>query len=180
MDAKSSLIGTTPETVLLHGPKKILLNKYHWHDPAVGVIASYSPTEVDVEDHFGVFRGVDQIEAFAQASIVSCSAYLETVKQKCSFDYLKRTLNPIFVSIGQVNFKDYLQSGDVFITMANITFYKYRQMVCNGRIYKVPQGLDIDAYFKNYSKEQLLKYDLSEEFTLITELFDVTGRGIKK
>ncbi|MGF7037668.1 3-hydroxymyristoyl/3-hydroxydecanoyl-(acyl carrier protein) dehydratase [Mucilaginibacter lappiensis] len=180
MDFMDNLMGVAPEDVLVHGPKKILLNKYHWHQPGVGIIASYSPTTVDVEDHFGIFRGVDQIEAFAQATIVSCSAYAECIKQQCTFNHLKQTFNPLFVSIGQVNFRGYLQPGDVFISMGLITFYKFRQMTCDGRIYKVPKGLDVDNYFGNYTKEKLLKYDLEDGFTLIAELFDVTGRGIKK
>jgi hypothetical protein len=180
MNLNTSLIGTAPQEVLVHGPKKLLLNKYHWHMPNVGIVASYNPTEADVEDHFGIFRGVDQIEAFAQASIVSCSAYIETQKQKCTFDYLKKTFTPLFISIGGVHFRSHLQLGDTFISMAQITFYKYRQMTCDGRIYKVAEGLDIDEYFENYSEQKLLNYDLSDDFTLIAELFDVTGRGIKK
>jgi len=61
-----NLIGTAPEEVLVHGPKKILLNEYHWHSPNAGIVASYAPTETDVEDHFGLFRGVDQIHRQVQ------------------------------------------------------------------------------------------------------------------
>ncbi|MES2453935.1 MAG: hypothetical protein V4594_00265 [Bacteroidota bacterium] len=175
-----NLLGTPPSSILLHGPKKTLCDKYLWHVPDTGIVASYTPTARDVEDHFGVFRGVDQIEAFAQATIVSCSGYSETIKQKCTFDYLKATFVPLFVSIGQVNFKGYLEEGDTFISMGQITFYKFRQMTCDGRIYKVPKGLDIDAYFSTYTKEQFLNYELSEDFTLITELFEMTGKGIKR
>lgn len=176
----NNLLGISPSSILLHGPKKTLLDAYHWHKPDTGIVASYTPTAHDVEDHFGVFRGVDQIEAFAQATIVSCSGYLECIKQKCDFDQLKATFLPLFVSIGQVNFRSYLEEGDVFISLGKITFYKFRQMTCDGRIYKAPKGLNLDEYFKNYSVEQFLAYDLSEDFTLIAELFEVTGKGIKR
>jgi hypothetical protein len=53
-------------------------------------------------------------------------------------------------------------------------------MTCDGRIYKVPKGLDLDVYFSNYTKEQFLNYELSEDFTLIAELFEVTGKGMKR
>lgn len=180
MDHKHSLVGIEPHIVLVHGPKKLLVTKYHWHSPNAGIIASYHPKDTDVEDHFGIFRGVDQIESFAQATIVSCGCYLETIKQDCDFDYLKKTLTPLFISIGQVNFKSYLQLGDVFISIGCIKSYKFRQMICDGRIYKVPADLNLDEYFKNYTEEKLLNYDLSDDFTLIAELFDVTGRAIKK
>ena len=64
--------------------------------------------------------------------------------------------------------------------MGKITFYKFRQITCDGRIYKVPKDLDLDVYFSNYTKEQFLSYELSDDFTLIAELFDVTGRGVKR
>ncbi|WEK20739.1 MAG: hypothetical protein P0Y49_06265 [Candidatus Pedobacter colombiensis] len=176
----NNLLGTSPADLLIHGPKKSLLDAYHWHVPDIGIVASYSPTARDVEDHFGVFRGVDQIESFAQATIVSCSAFSECIKQQCDFNHLKATFIPLFVSIGQVNFRSYLEEGDVFISMGRITFYKFRQMISEGRIYKVPKGLDLDAYFSNFSTEQFLQYDLSDDFTLISELFDVTGKGIKR
>src|SRR5476651_1638353 len=136
MEAGDSLIGIIPADIIIHGPKKRLLDTFHWHQPDVGIIASYTPTEENVEDHFGVFRGVDQIEAFAQATIVSCSAYLETKKQKCTFEYLKQTFTPLFISVGQVNFRWFLQTGDTFISMGIIKSYKFRQMSCDGRIYK--------------------------------------------
>jgi hypothetical protein len=179
MELMDNLLGVAPERLLVHGPKKTLISNYHWHQPDFGIIVSYSPSEADVEDHFGIFRGVDQIESFAQATIVSCSSYLECIKQKCTLEQLKASYTPLFISIGQVNFRSYLQLGDVFICMGYITFYKFRQMTCNGRIYKVPKGLDLDAHFSNYTKEQFLNYEMLEGFTLISELFDVTGRGTK-
>ncbi len=52
-------------------------------------------------------------------------------------------------------------------------------MVCDGRIYKVQKGLDIDDYFKDFNDDRLLNYDLSKDFVLVAELSGVTGRAIK-
>ncbi|HEY8781762.1 MAG TPA: hypothetical protein VIM16_09120 [Mucilaginibacter sp.] len=175
-----NLAGVNPaQMLLLHGPTKLLLNAYHWHSPDKGIVASYSPKTRDVRDHFGVFRGVDQVEAFAQASIVSCGTFLECRKQNCTPDELKDVLVPTFISIGQVNFHNYLEVGDTFISMGNIKFNKWRQMVCDGRIYKIPKNLDLDDYFSVFDEERLLKYDISKDFVLVTELFDITGRAVK-
>lgn len=175
-----NLLGIDPAGLLLHGPTKTLIDKYHWHLPDTGIIVSYTPKARDVKDHFGVFRGVDQIESFAQATVVSCSGFSESIKQKRDFAYLRATFIPLFISIGQVNFKSFLLEGETFISMGKITFYKFRQITCDGRIYKVPKDLDLDAYFSNYTIEQFLNYELSDDFTLVAELFEVTGRGIKR
>ena len=174
-----NLVGVSPNQVLLHGPTKLLLNAYHWHSPNKGIVASYSPTERDVQDHFGVFRGVDQVEAFAQASVVSCATFLECRKLNCTAEELKDKFIPAFISIGQVNFHNYLEAGDTFISMGNITFYKWRQMVCDGRIYKAPKNIDLDDYFSDFNEERLLKYDISKDFILVADLYNITGRAIK-
>lgn len=179
INTKDTLVGANPTAILLHGPTKLLLNSYHWHSPDKGIVASYAPTARDVEDHFGIFRGVDQVEAFAQASVVSCAVFLECRKLNCTPDELKAKFTPAFISIGNVNFYNYLEFGDTFISLGNITLYKWRQMACDGRIYKVPKGLDLDAYFSSFSEQRLLKYDISKDFTLVAELFDITGRAIK-
>ena len=171
-----TLVGLNPSRVMLHGPTKRLIDAYYWHSPNKGIVAGYAPTERDVEDHFGVFRGVDQIEAFALASIVSCAAFLECRKGNCLPDALKEKFIPAFISVGQVNFHDYLELGDRFISVANIKFFKWRQMTCDGRIYKVPKDLDLDAYFSDFTEERLLNYDISKDFKLVAELFDITGR----
>ncbi len=94
-----NLVGVSPTQMLLHGPTKLLLSAYHWHSPNKGIVASYSPTERDVQDHFGVFRGVDQVEAFAQASVVSCATFLECRKLNCTPEELKDKFIPAFISI---------------------------------------------------------------------------------
>jgi hypothetical protein len=175
-----NLVGTLPEDMLLHGPTKRLLDNYHWHEPKIGIVASYTPKAFDVNDHFGIFRGVDQIEAFAQATIVSCATFLECEKQQCEPDDLKLNFVPAFISIGNVYFHNYLAEGETFISLGKIKFYKFRQMVADGRIYKVPKGLDLDAYFSDFNEVKLANYQLSEDFILVAELFDITGRALKK
>ena len=176
----NNLIGIEPEVVLVHGPKKLMITKYLWHLPTIGIVASYSPREIDVEDHFGVFRGVDMVESFVQSTIVSCTAYNETIKQQCTFDVLKQTFYPIFTSIGQVNFHGYLELGDTFISVGHIKHYKFREMICDGRIYKVTPGLDLDDYFSRFTEERLLNFDFDNNFKLIAELSGMTGRAIKQ
>jgi len=173
-----TLVGVSPTQVMLHGPTKLLVDTYHWHSPKTGIVASYSPKEMDVHDHFGIFRGVDQVESFAQATIVSCATFLECRKNNCTPDELKDKFIPAFISIGNVNFHYYLELGDTFICMGHITFYKWRQMVCDGRIYKVPKGLNLDEYFKDFTDERLLNYDISKDFKLVAELSGITGRAI--
>jgi hypothetical protein len=143
-------------------------------------VASYTPTAQNVEDHFDIFRGVDQIESFAQASVVSCGAFSECKKLNVIPETLAELFVPTFISIGSVNFHSYLEKGQTFVNIGFIKFYKWRQIVCDGRIYRAPKGLDLDAYFKDFDEERLMKYDISKEFVLIAELFDITGRGIKK
>jgi 3-hydroxymyristoyl/3-hydroxydecanoyl-(acyl carrier protein) dehydratase len=174
-----TLVGVSPKKILQHGPSKLFLDAYHWHSPNKGIVASYSPTEKNIEDHFGIFRGVDQVEAFAQASVVSCATFLECRKRNYIPLNLKDEFIPAFISIGQVNFHNYLEAGDRFISLGNITFYKWRQMVCDGRIYKVPKNIDLDHYFKDFNEERIIKYDISKDFILVAELFDITGRAIK-
>jgi 3-hydroxymyristoyl/3-hydroxydecanoyl-(acyl carrier protein) dehydratase len=176
--ASGTLVEIYPRQILLHGPTKRLVEKYHWHSPNKGVVASYTVTEKDVEDHFGIFRGVDQVEAFAQASVVSCATFLECRKTKCMPDELKDRFIPAFISIGGVSFHNYLELGDTFICVGNITFYKWRQMVCEGRIYKIPKGTDLDEYFKDFTDDRLLTYDISKDFKLVAELSGITGRAI--
>ena len=175
----ANLVGTAPKDVLSYGPSKLMVEKYLWHSPDVGIVSSYTPTDKDVLDHFGIFRGVDQVEAFAQATIVSCIAYLEKRKLGCSHDEIKRLFLPVFISIGQVNFHSYLQAADTFVSLGQIKSYKFRQMICEGRIYKAPKTLNLDDYFSGFNEKRLLNYDLSNDFLLVAELQGITGRGIK-
>lgn len=174
-----NLVGVAPNEVLLHGPTKLLVDRYHWHQPGVSIVGSYTPKAADVKDHFGVFRGVDQIEAFGQATICSCCTFSESVKHNCSIVELRDRYIPIFISVGQVNFHSYLLEGDTFVSIGHIKFYKFRQMVADGRIYKTPNGLDLDAYFKELGEQKLRDYSLDSGFTLIAEIFDITGRAVK-
>lgn len=176
----TNLVGVPPNQMLLHGPTKLLVHNYHWHQPKVGIVASYTPNAKDVEDHFGVFRGVDQIEAFAQGTIGSLNPFLECLKQNCTPSQLKENYIPAFISIGKVFFSNYLEEGDTFVSLGIIKFHKFRQMVADGRIYKAPKGLELDKYFNTFNENRLKEYDLSADFILIAELFDITGRAIKK
>ncbi|MEJ7694228.1 hypothetical protein [Daejeonella sp.] len=175
-----TLIGVLPQDILLHGPTKLYVDKYHWHQPDHGIVASYTAKARDVQDHFGLFRGVDQIEAFAQATVGSCCPFLECRKHKFGPEELRNRFIPAFISVGRVLFHNYIAEGETFMSIGKIIFYKFRQMVCEGRIYKVPAALDLDSYFSEFTREQMENYDLSKDFTLVAELWDITGRAIKK
>jgi hypothetical protein len=175
-----TLVGIEPKEMLPHGPTKLLVGAFHWHSPKVGLVASYTPTELDVKDHFDVFRGVDLIEAFA-LSVNGCTGtFLECRKQNCIPDDLKQKYIPTFFKVGQVDFHSFVRLGETFICLGHITFNKWRQTSCDGRIYKVPENLDLDAYFSDFTEERLMAYDLREDFVLVAELFDITGRAIAK
>ncbi len=178
---RNNLLGVHPKDVLLfHGDTKRLLDAYHWHSPKFGIVASYTPKPRDVKDHFGVFRGVDQIESCVQAIVASTSRFLESQKHEAEPKALAEKFIPVFISIGQVYFHSYLEEGETFINIGHTKFYKFRQMVSDGRIYRVPKGLDLDEYFANFSEKQIKNYDLSPDFKLISEFFDLTGRALKK
>ncbi len=175
----NNLVGYPPNQVLLHGPSKLLVDRYHWHMPETGIIGSYTPRAKDVEDHFGVFRGVDQIESFGQATVGSCAPFLESLKQNCSMEDLRGKYIPTFIGVGQVSFHSYLQEGETFVSIGHIKFYKFRQMVVDGRIYKAPGELDLDGYFRDFTADQVRNYGLDNGFTLVAEFYDIAGRAIK-
>ena len=175
----STLVGLDPATVLPHGPSKLLVDEYLWHSPYVGVVAAYTPDEWDVMDHFGVFRAVDQVESFGQAAVVSCSAFLDTGKTGLSYTEYYKLRNFVFVGIKSVHCHDVIPYKQKYICLGVINFYKFRQMTASGRIYKVPAGLDLQEYFRDFTEERLRNYDLGKEFVLATELHDILGKGIK-
>lgn len=176
-----NLVGVAPKDIMVnHGPTKLLIDHYHWHSPDKGIVASYTPKSRDVEDHFGIFRGVDQIESFAQAAVGSCSVFNECKKLGITPLQLRELFIPRFISVGQVNFHYFLEEGQTYISIGKIKFYKFRQMVSDGRIYKVPQGIDLNDYFRDFTEERLEDFDINSNFTLISEFFDIIGRSIKK
>jgi hypothetical protein len=174
-----SLTGIHPTEPLIHGPSKLLVDRFHWHSPQVGIVGSYVTSAKDVLDHFRLFRGVDQIESFGQ-TVVAAGVYLECIKQRCTFGQFKARYTPVFISLGNVNFHNYIQEGDTIVNIGHIKLYKFRQIVSDGRIYKAPAGLDLDDYFKDFDEQKLLSYDLSKSFILVAEINDITGRTLKK
>lgn len=175
-----SLVDINPKDILLYGPSKLLVDEFLWHNPSLGVIASYTPKAKDVLDHFDVFRGVDQIESFAQATVVSCATFNQCKKENITPLQLKEKYIPLFISVGSVNFHHYLVEGETFICLGKIKFYKFRQMVVDGRIYKVPEGLNLKSYFANFKDEDLENYNLDDSFKLVATCADITGRAFKK
>ena len=174
-----SLTGQDPSIILPHGPSKLLVDEYLWHAPDVGVVAAYTPKPQDVKDHFGVFRAVDQVESFGQATAVSCSAFLDTKKTGLDYkDYYKER-NFVFMSIEKVLCHNFIRLNEKYICIGIITFYKFRQMATSGRIYKVVSDIDLKDYFKTFTEEALRSFRLSNDFVLVTEIEKVVSKGIK-
>ena len=174
-----SLVGLDPGLVLPHGPSKLLVDEYLWHLPNAGIVASYTPKERDVRDHFGVFRAVDQVESFGQATAVSCSAFLDSNKTGIGYKEYYKERNFVFMSIEKVLCHNFIRLNERYICIGIITFYKFRQMATSGRIYKVVTDLDLKNYFKSFTEESLRNFRLTEDFVLVTEIEKVISKGIK-
>lgn len=174
-----SLVGQHPGLILPHGPSKLLVDEYLWHAPNTGIVAAYTPKEQDVRDHFGVFRAVDQVESFGQATAVSCSAFLDTHKTGIEYKEYYKVRNFVFMSIEKVLCHNFIRLNERYICIGIITFYKFRQMATSGRIYKVVTDLDLKNYFKSFTEEALRNFELSDDFVLVTEIEKVISKGIK-
>ena len=174
-----SLVGQAPGLVLPHGPSKLLVDEYLWHVPNAGIVATYTPKEQDVRDHFGVFRAVDQVESFGQATAVSCSAFLDTNKTGIVYKEYYRERNFVFMSIEKVLCHNFIRLNERYICIGIITFYKFRQMSTSGRIYKVVTDLDLKNYFKSFTEKQLRNFTLAPDFVLVTEIEKIISKGIK-
>ena len=174
-----SLVGQDPGLILPHGSSKLLIDEYLWHRPNVGIVASYTPKEQDVKDHFGIFRAVDQVESFGQATAVSCSAFLDTNKTGLGYKEYYKERNFVFMSIEKVLCHNFIRLNEKYICIGIITFYKFRQMATSGRIYKVVTDIDLKNYFESFTEDSLRKFELSEDFVLVTEIEKVISKGIK-
>jgi hypothetical protein len=173
-----TLTGQDPATVLPHGPSKRLVKEYLWHSPHVGVVATYTPNERDVKDHFGVFRAVDQVESFGQAVVVSCSAFLESRSMGLDSAEYYKLRNFVFAGIKSVRCHGVIRCNESYVCLGVINFFKCRLMTASGRIYKAPEGIDLKEYFRDFSEERLRSYDLDDNFILTTELNDMASKGI--
>jgi hypothetical protein len=174
-----TLVGQAPREVLPHGPTKLLVDAFLWHDPELGIVASYTPKARDVEDHFGVFRGVDQVESFGQACVVSCSVFLDAAKMGLSFREYYQQRNFVFAGVEQVHCHGFIRLGETYVCLGIIQQYKFRQMMVSGRIYKVPDSLDLAAYFADFNAERLKAFHLGEGFEKVFEIHNIIGKGIK-
>lgn len=175
----ASLVDCSPTEVLPHGPSKLFVDKYLWHVDLIGCIASYKVRARDVVDHFGLMRGVDQIEFFGQAVPVSGGIFHVTQRKGIPF---KETLAQgpfLFLGVGEVRFRASIAEGDVIVALGFETFNRFNQVQVNGRIYKAPPGLALDEYFATFTEERLRSYDLQDDFELATEIFGITGRYVK-
>jgi len=179
IDNMKNLVGLSPQIALPHGPSKIYLDAFLWHYSDIGVVAVYTPKEKDTQDHFGIFRGADQIEAFGQASVVAANAFISCKKKEMSFSELYEHYNFVFMSMGEAICKSFIKLGDTAVIHAHFVDYKFRQMTATGKIYKAAKNFDVEDYYKNYSKEDFLENKTPADFEEVAEFKNLKGRGIK-
>ena len=175
----TSLVGLSPYDVLPHGPSKVYLDAFLWHESKLGVVATYTPQEKDTHDHFGVFRGVDQIEAFGQASVVASNAFISCVKKEISFSELYEKYNFVFLTLGEAICKSFIKLGETFVIHAHFNDYKFRQMTASGKLYKTSPNFDLEEYYKKYTINQFLNNELPNDYIEVAEFKNLIGRGIK-
>ena len=168
--APECLTEIAPTDILQHGPTKMYVDHFLWFSPEIGAAAAYRPTEGDVKDHFDVFRGVDQVESFAQGTAVAACTFLESQKRGLSLPEFQDNWNIAFLGVEQVKLHKFLRKGEVFVSLAQIDFYRFRQMTVSGKTYRVPGDLDLRTYFESYTETAFKTYQLPADFELIGEI----------
>lgn len=174
-----SLVGLSPLETLPHGPSKIYIDEFLWHETNTGVIAIYKVQEKDTLDHFNVFRGADLIEAFGQASVVAGNAFISCSKKSITFKELYSKYNFVFLSMGEAICKSFIKLGETVIIHAHFDDYKFRLMTSTGKIFKAPQDFNLKEYYSNYSIEEFKNTTVPETFIEIAAFKNLKGRGIK-
>jgi hypothetical protein len=175
----NSLVDLNPQDVLPHGPSKIYVDGFLWHEPETGIVAHYTPREKDTLDHFGLYRGADQIESFGQASVVAMNAFLTCQSKGLNFKELYEEFNFVFTHIGSVECKSVIKTGETFIIIAFVNEYKFRQMKCSGRLYKIPKESSLEELKTTLNMNKLKNYELGPGFVNVSEFNDLIARGIK-
>lgn len=174
-----SLVGISPHIALPHGPSKIYVDAFLWHRPDVGVVASYTPKAKDTHDHFGIYRGADQIESFGQASVVAGNAFKSCIKKNMTFQELYEHYNFVFMTIGNAVCKSFIKLGDTAIVHAHFVDYKFRQMTSSGKIYKVSSNFNLESFYEDYSESDFLQHHVHKDFVEVTTFENLIGKGIK-
>lgn len=175
-----SLVELHPKDILPHGPTKLLVDEYLWHNPEIGCIASYKVKEADVKDHFGLFRGVDQLEFFAQSSIVSLGVFHVANNSNLSCQQVLAKYNWLFLGVDRIRFHCFVQCGEKIISIGVIKKYLFKQMTCSGKIYKVPDNFDMKEYCAVLCDEDMNDFKMPKELTMIAEFENVVGWCVKK
>ncbi len=175
-----SLVDIGPKDLLPYGETKLLVDEYLWHDHELGCIASYTVKERDVNGHFGLFRGVDQLEFFVQACVVSYVFFREAIKSDLSFQEYLANYHPLFLGIDNVQFQHSAKLGDTMIAVGVIKKYKFKQVTCSGRIYKVSSNVNLKSYCSSLSSSDVKNFNLCSDLTSITEIENSVGWMVKK
>lgn len=175
-----SLVGLNPKDILPYGPTKLLVDEYLWHNPQLGCIASYTVKEEDVKDHYGLFRGVDQLEFFAQSSVVSLGIFHITNNLGLSHYQLQEKYYLLFLGVDKIRFHYFVKCNEKIVSIGVIKKYAFRQMICSGRIYKVPKDFDIGSYCSFLNTKDVENFKLHDELKIVAEFENAVGWYIKK
>lgn len=169
-----------PEEVLPHGPSKIYIDAWHYHSPYFGAVASYTVRERDTRDHYGIYRGVDQVESFAQAVPVGCGVFVTALKHRLQLREVGERFWFLFLELREFRLHRPLATGDRLVVLGFLESYRFNQLTTTGRIYKAPEDLDLNAYGKTFTDDKLQKFELDKSFLLVSEIQGLTGRIIEK
>lgn len=180
MKKYQSLVGVQPKEILPYGPTKLFVDEYLWHNPEVGCVASYRVKEDDVKDHFGLFRGVDQLEFFAQSSLVSLGIFQIVNRTNLSIYQLQEQYNCLFLGVERVRFHHFVRCGETLISVAVLNKYVFKQMTCSGRVYKVPDDFDRKAYCSFLCADNVKDFQFKDDLKIIAEFENATGWYVKK
>ncbi len=180
MIKNQSLVGLDPKDVLPYGSTKLLVDEYLWHKPDIGGIASYTVKARDVKDHFGLFRGADQLEFFAQSSIVSLGMYIISEKASLKCSQILKKYNPAFLGVDRIRFCHFAKLNETIISVSVINKYKFKQVTCSGKIYKVPDGFNLKSYCSSLSSRDVENFNIHEALTIVAEFENAVGWCVKK
>jgi len=169
---------TRTDEILIHGPSKLLVDRFHWFYPQHGIVASYKVKPKDVLDHFGVFRGVDVIETAGQTGVAACTI-LECVKQEKTVEELKQDFRIAFLGMGKAIFHDFVKEGDYLFSFCKIKQYKYRQMTIDVAVYGIKEENALKDYFQNLQPKDFDINNVAGNFKLVATIDNLIGRAVK-
>lgn len=150
---------------LPHGPTKLYIDEIIYNGE-MGLASLYRVQEKDTLDHFGYFRGVDQVETCGQASLAwhMNRVYLKRLKKNkkvISFDCLANSIN-------EAVFLSPVSTGDLYLTVCSCKHLRsFVEADSVGYVIPSEKEESVRDYFSNLKKDSLLDADLKDLFGLV-------------